>query len=185
MALRAVGHARVDLVGCRCANSQQKKYLLDGPKYTRVLTCESWHSRFQRNIIHLAADATVILHLRDCHTFFMDELKKGQHGYKGELTNFHAHRALRLPGNGTSTLEAQEPTADGHIEWREVTRHKRYWTLDAAHRYTDPNKYAQRILKSALLIDPCIRSKSQRFLFNFPQKNSDIFFKKFTTSVYV
>ena len=176
MALRAVGHARVDLVGCRCANSQQKKYLLDGPKYTRALTCESWHSRFQRNIIHLAADATVILHLRECHTFFMDELKKGQHGYKGELTNFHAHRALRLPGNGTSTLEAQEPTADGHIEWREVTRHKRYWTLDAAHRYTDPNKYAQRILKSALLIDPCIRSKSQRFLFNFPQKNSDIFF---------
>lgn len=121
IALRAVGHSRVNLIKCR----------------------------FQRNRIHLAADATAILDFRDCHTFFIDAAKEGTAGYSGELTNFHPHRALRLPGNGTSVLEAQEPTLDGHIEWRQVTKNRKYWTYDAGQRATDPNKQAKRIAQRA------------------------------------
>ena len=117
MALRCVGHARATLVRCR----------------------------FQRNLIHLAADATASLTLLECETFFFDETKRDVRGYAGKATTFHARRALRLPGNGTSTLEAQEPTVDGHIEWREVGPTKRYWTVDAGMRYTDPNKKAKRV----------------------------------------
>jgi len=42
-------------------------------------------------------------------------------------------------------MRAQEPTIDGHLEWREVTTNKRYWTVDAAERYTDPSKRLKRL----------------------------------------
>lgn len=53
----------------------------------------------------------------------------------GDKTEFYAHRALRLPGNGTSVLEAQQPTDGEHLVWREVTHFNRFWKLGMEGRY--------------------------------------------------
>ncbi|EKX41104.1 hypothetical protein GUITHDRAFT_142261 [Guillardia theta CCMP2712] len=116
VALRLVGHARANLFECR----------------------------FQRNRVHLAADATVVMDLEKCDTFEFDEKRKDDPRYHGDVTNFYAHRAIRLPGNGTAILEAQDPDPLSGRKWREVNTLNRYWTPGAAVRGVDPYKKIKR-----------------------------------------
>lgn len=62
-----------------------------------------------------------MLQLERCHTMNFDTARRGEMGYHGEKLPFYARRALMLPGNGTSVLEAQDPAGNApHITWREV-----------------------------------------------------------------
>lgn len=116
-AVRGVGHAIINLHFCR----------------------------FQRNRINLASDATVKLAVKNCQVMAYDKSKINTQGYKGDLTEFKATRSLRLPGNGTSILEAQQPTSGPHIEWREVTPTNRYWQNGMQDRGVDPARQRKRI----------------------------------------
>eukprot|EP00960_Hanusia_phi_P044438 756649-Hanusia_phi.AAC.3 len=111
--------------------------------------------------------------LEHCDTYEFDEKRREEpvtqpeppppphlsQRYRGDITNFYAHRAVRLPGNGTAILEAQDPDPLSGRKWREVntlnrkpglgllcslTPSCRYWTSDAADRGVDPYKKIKR-----------------------------------------
>jgi hypothetical protein len=118
VAVRAVGHARVDLDTCR----------------------------FRRNRVHLAADATAVMHLEHCHEMVEPAARPGAPPAaappRATKVPFHVRRALQLPGNGTSVLEAQEPTRTGELAWRVPNATNRNWQFNS--RPHDPTLQRKR-----------------------------------------
>ena len=119
-ALRMVGHARADLDACR----------------------------FQRNCVHLAADATAVLRLDACLEIISAVPLAGRSDTAPlpapRPVALHARRALRLPGNGTSVLEAQAPVRgpDAEYVWRVPNATNCHWQVSS--RRPDPNRQRKR-----------------------------------------